>query len=316
MYLVLLLLLIPFNGVHAQSTTNYTFGTSVTGSLALDMNGNAIDMSSGTTALVAAASDQGVSAVTNIGFNFCYMGSVYTQFTVSANGVMQLGSSAVSGSTYVASGGTATAPKFGAITSDAITASAADGGGVTSKLIGTAPNRCLVIQWVSYLYWLNSAAPATFQIRLYETSGVVEYVYGSMPVGATAYSSGYTTGFSTGTAANTLSSVTTATNTSSNTAWTTNTYTAGTNIPNLHSTANGARRTYNFTPSVAAPTSPTSLSFTAVTTAATTINWVDNSSTEVGFTVIRATDAAFTQNVVVANVATTTSAGTGTADRH
>jgi hypothetical protein len=152
-------------------------------------------LSTGATQLVGAGSDQGVSAITNIGFNLYFNASIFTQFSVSANGILQLGSTAVSGSTYVASGGTTTAPKFSAISSDAITASLADGGGVFSKVVGTGTNRCLVLQWVSYLYWGNTASPATFQIRLYETTGVVEYVYGTMPVGATAYVSNYTTGF-------------------------------------------------------------------------------------------------------------------------
>ena len=234
--------------VSAQSTANYTFATGADASLALDMNANAVDMTTGTTSLVASGSDQGVSSVTNIGFPFFLNGLPYTQFTVSANGVMQLGSTSVSSTTYVASGGSTTSPKLGALTADMITASSADGGGVTSKVVGTAPNRTLVVQWVDYVYWLNSSPAATWQIRLYESTGVIEYVYGSMSVGATAYSSGYTTGFSTGTAANTLASVTTSANTNSTTAFATNSYTANTAIANLNSAANGSRRYYRYTP--------------------------------------------------------------------
>ena len=180
-----LFVLATSGGALGQSTANYAFSTNTTGSLALDANGNAIDMTTGTTALVAAGQDSYTSAVTNIGFNFIFMGSTYAQFNASSNGVMQLGTTLVSTTTYVGSGGTLTAPKLAPLACDAITASTGDGGGVTSKLIGTAPNRCLVIQWVEYLYWGNTSLPATFQARLYETTGAVEYVYGSMPVGAT-----------------------------------------------------------------------------------------------------------------------------------
>ena len=133
-----LFVLATSGGALGQSTANYAYSTNTTGSLALDAYGNAIDMTTGTTALVAAAQDSYASAVTNIGFNFIFMGSTYTQFTASSNGVMQLGTTVVSTTTYVGSSGTLTAPKLAPLACDAITASTGDGGGVTSKLIGTA----------------------------------------------------------------------------------------------------------------------------------------------------------------------------------
>jgi hypothetical protein len=182
---------------------------------------------------------------------------------------------------------------------------------VISKVVGTAPNRCLVVQWKIYSYWLNSASVATYQVRLYETTGVVEYAYGAMPVGASAYSSGYSIGFSVNTTANTLLGVTASTNTVSTTALTANTFTAGTNMTSLNSAADGSRRLYTFTPPVSAPSDPTSLSYTAVTASTITPNWVDNSTNESGFLVTRATDAAFTANVSTVVVASTSAAATG-----
>jgi len=64
------------NNTWAQSTANYVFTTNATGSLAADMNATAIDMTTGTTQLVAASSDSGVSSATNIGFNFPFMGKL------------------------------------------------------------------------------------------------------------------------------------------------------------------------------------------------------------------------------------------------
>ena len=305
----------------AQSTANYTFSTNTTSSLAADLNGNAIDMTAGTTPLVPAASDQGVSALTNIGFNYLFYGNFFNQFSVSANGILQLGSSLVSGSTYTSGGGSTTSPKFSALGSDAATASIGDGGGVLSKVVGTAPNRCLVVQWVSYSYYTNTANPATFQIRLYENSGNVEYVYGSMPVGATAYSSGYAIGFSVGSAANLLSCITSSTNVVSNSTFTTNIYTAATDIPSLNSTANGSRRAYLFippgnvgnaiTPVLAAPTA---LNFTAVTTLGTTLNWTASSPTAnvLKYAIYNSTDGGTTYNFVnTTNVGTNTYVATG-----
>ena len=83
----------------AQSTANYAFSTNALGSLALDMNGNAVDMSAGTTTLVANSLDQSASAATNIGFNYPLMGNVYSQFSASSNGIIQLGSTAIAAPT-------------------------------------------------------------------------------------------------------------------------------------------------------------------------------------------------------------------------
>ena len=68
--IVLLLLLLPFifsKSMGQASTANYAFSTGTTGSLALDQNGNAIDMSSGTTTVVGASvDDTPVGALTNL----------------------------------------------------------------------------------------------------------------------------------------------------------------------------------------------------------------------------------------------------------
>lgn len=116
--LVLFMMLI-FNQLSwAQSTANYTFTTNNTSSLALDANGNTVDMSSGTTQLVGADLDDSSSSITNIGFNFYLYGNVFTQFSANSNGVIQLGSSVVGTNTYVLSGGTTTTPRIGALAAD------------------------------------------------------------------------------------------------------------------------------------------------------------------------------------------------------
>ena len=50
-------LLLMSAGVKGQSTANYAFTTNTTGSLALDANGNAVDMTTGTTQLIAAGNE-------------------------------------------------------------------------------------------------------------------------------------------------------------------------------------------------------------------------------------------------------------------
>lgn len=299
--------------LRAQSTANYAFTTSTSGSLGLDMNGNTVDMSTGTTQLVAADLDNSSSTVTAIGFNYVFYGSTFTQFSASSNGLIQLGSSAVSASGYTVSGGSLASPRFGALVADLRTGIA---GKVHYKVVGTAPNRCLVIEFLnmSITYVATPGSnDGTYQVRLYETSGAVEYVYGSMfknasNTGAAAIHAG----FSVNTTANTFAAITTATNTVSYTTFNTNTYTNSTNIANLHSTVDGSRRVYLFTPP-AVPVAPTALTFAPVGSTTMTLNWVDNSTTEYAYTVSRSLDGISYTNVGTLPANSTSYAASGLA---
>ena len=298
-----------FQSAQAQSSANYAFTTNTSGSLALDANGNSVDMTTGTTQLVAALQDGTASAVTNIGFSYVFMGKSYTQFSANADGFVALGSTVVSGATMP---GSTTTPKIAAMGGDLYVSST---GKVHYKIVGTAPNRCLVVEFLNMAVFYSTTASDgqnTYQVRLYETTGVTEFVYGTMYCGSTTYAPGYV-GFSTGSTLNLQKSITTSTNSESNSAtFNTNSYTAATNIANLHSTIDGSRRVYKFTPPATSPADPTSLSYTTIAATTTTPNLVDNSINEVGFLVTRATDVAFTQNVITTTVVSTTSAGTGT----
>jgi hypothetical protein len=304
----------------AQSTANYAVSSATNGSLALDLNGNTVDMTTGTTLLAAASSDQPTATVTNIGFNFVFMGTVYTQFSATANGVIRLGSTVVGTGQYTV--GLASAALISPFGGDLETSST---GKVHSKVVGTAPNRVLVIEFLNMgLDYTGSYQnpDGTFQARLYESTGVIEYVYGSMNVnGSTVNSTGFTIGFSSGTAAaGTIMSITnTATNAFSTSAVTILTPTRPTvttgppyqtiPIADLNSTSDGSRKVYRFTPPV--PTAPTGLTFTAVTMSSMNLTWVDNSTGEFGYFVQRSTDGI--NYITVATLApnTTTYAATG-----
>ncbi len=310
-FAMIFLALFSFVFTQAQSTANYAFSTNTMGSLALDTNANTVDMSTGTTQLVAASSDATASVVNNIGFNFILMGNVYSQFSASADGMVGLGSVAVSGATN----GTAsvTTPKISALGGDLYVGS---NGKVHYKVVGTAPNRCLVVEFNNMAIFYSTSLVNTintYQVRLYETTGVVEYVYGNMFCGSTTYAPAYV-GFSVGSLVNKNASITTSTNTVSTAAtFATNTYTANTNITNLHSSTDGSRTVYKFTPPNVVMGDANNITFNTVTANTTTVAWNDNATNEAGFLVTRATDAAFTQNVTNVSVASTTAAGTGTA---
>ncbi|MEI6408536.1 MAG: fibronectin type III domain-containing protein [Bacteroidota bacterium] len=304
-------------GAGAQSTANYTFSTNSTGSLALDLNGNAVDMSTGTTQISGASVDQGVNAsAINIGFDFWLNGNRYTQFNATTNGLVSLSSTStsVSGSTYVVSGGTTTTPIISAFAADLGTGTS---GKTHYKVVGTAPNRTLVIEFLNMtLYWTTSYTnDGTYQVRLYENTGVVEFVYGAMSITSSASGSDVTAGigFATNTTTNNLIYVTTSSNTSSVTASFTDnpTYPAGA-ITNLNSAANGSRRVYSFTPPV--PPAPTSLTFASITATGMTLNWTASSPTTnvLKYAVYNSSDGGTTYNFVnTVNVGTNTLAVTG-----
>jgi hypothetical protein len=305
--------------VNAQaSTANYTFSTATNGSLALDANGNAVDMSTGTTQLVAAATDQTVSTANSIGFNFILMGNAYSQFTAGANGLVGLGSTAFSTSVYSPSGGTTTTPLIAPFAGDLQTGSS---GKVHFKVIGTAPNRCLVIEFLNMsIYYDATSSDGTYQCRLYETSNVLEFVYGAMTVSrisaSGAGSISPTIGFATNSTANNFAYVTISNNSST----TTGTFTANPTssvgaITNLNSSTDGSRRIYKYTPTAGTLAAPSSLTFSSVTSSSMVLNWTAASPTTniSGYIIQRSNDGVnYTTVGSVSGVNTVTYSGSGT----
>jgi Carboxypeptidase regulatory-like domain/Fibronectin type III domain/G8 domain len=270
----------------AQSGS-YAFTTTTTGSLT--------DMSTGTTTLVAANTDDTASSLTNIGFDFYFMGARYTQFSVNENGVLRLGASAQTGSPYqpLAQAGIPIITAYGADQRTHTT------GSVRFKVIGAAPNRTLVVEWFNTQSNFSSGGTAdlTYQVRLTETSGVIEFVYGSMTMSAAgaadANSNDPQIGFSSTNTANNVGSVTAPqsgtpapTFNGTSAVPTNNLYVAG-SIAVLSSATQGARRTFTFTPPI--PTAPTSITFTAVTPASYTLNWADAPDEDL-YAIYRSTD--------------------------
>ncbi len=268
--------------------SSYAFATSTTGSL--------VDMSTGTTTLVAANLDDTVSPVTLIGFDFFFQGARQDRFTVTANGLLRFGAVAASGTLY---------NPLAQATQSLITAYGADQrthttGKVHSKVIGAAPNRTLVIEWLNMQANFNAAGTAdlTYQVQLSETSGAINFAYGAMNMSAlgaaSADSQSPQIGFSSNNTAGNVGSITAAqggapapTFDGASAVPFENLYVAGP-ITVLTSAANGARRTFGLTPPVAvAPGGP--IAFTAISASGMTLNWGD-SSNELGYAIYSSTD--------------------------
>ncbi len=266
-------------GAQAQATANYAFSTNVSGTFT--------NMSSGTTQLVAPGADDSASTLTNIGFDFVFMGTRYTQFGVSSNGYLRLGATPSTTQYALATG---TIPLITAMGSDLITSTS---GKVHYKVTGSAPNRVLTVEWLNetIIYdGIGASADGTYQVRLYESTGVIETVYGAMNRNTgTGFSNALNAqyvGFSTTTTA--FHTVDFGTNTPNTTGSAfANQATLGAPIPNLNTPVDGSRRLYSFTPPI--PNAPTALNFTAVGPLAMTLNWTD-SSNELSYLIYRSTD--------------------------
>jgi len=246
------------------SATTYAF-TAATG-VALE------DMSSGTTLLVGADSDDFASAVTPIGFEFWYDGVRQTLFSANANGLMRLGVAAVTTAFSNAITSTTNNPHIAPYWDDLWIG---NNGKVHYKVVGSAPNRKLVVEWRNQQVPRVAAATAgagTYQAWLFESTGAIEFVYGSGIATGTSYTVGL------GTSATSFAAVTTSTNTVSY-ATANDTQTAA--IP--------SGTAYTFTPNTPTAT-PGALSFTAVGLNTMTLNWADTSTNEFGYAIYRSVD--------------------------
>jgi hypothetical protein len=242
------------------------------------------DMTSGTTQLVGPNQDDTASAVTPIGFDFRFDGVLHSQFSVNANGLARLGPTGISGAFDNAAGFAATtnAPKIAPFFEDLCTGT---NGRVHSKVMGTAPNRKLVVEWTGMQITRGTtcagAGTGTFQMWLFESRGselpgTIQFVYGPGIGPSAAADGGASIGLQSGAATN-FASVTVATGSVSY---------ASHNATNAAGIADGT--SYAFTPNV--PAAPTGLGFSAVTGTSIQLSWADNASNELGYVVKRSTD--------------------------
>lgn len=111
----------------------------------------------------------------NIGFNFIYGGQQHSKFTVSTNGYIELD--------------TLTQVMFfnplNGARNNIISPYGADlkntlpNASIQYTTIGMAPNRITIIQWLHYSYFGGMNGDLNFQIRLYESSNCISFVYGA-----------------------------------------------------------------------------------------------------------------------------------------
>lgn len=124
-----------------------------------------------------------------IGFNFTYNGNVFDRIAINNNGWISFGQSTLtpnpvninSSSSYNALSATSTAP---ALLSNRIAGLARDlqgqtGSEIRVETIGATPNQTCVVQWTNYRRFGGTGDAFNFQIRLSETTNVINVIYGT-----------------------------------------------------------------------------------------------------------------------------------------
>ncbi|MEI7801408.1 MAG: PKD domain-containing protein [Bacteroidota bacterium] len=173
--------LLLFANASAQVSTNYLFSqttgtyTAITGTTVTALGGAAVDDNP---AQIAAGS---------IPFVFNYYGTTATvnistaAITISPNGWICSGSSTNQGAAPLAFDFN----PFGPVSSCVIAAFSADLSGTSTSNVqytttGVTPNRVFIIQWENFSEYSQSPSQLiNFQIRLYETTNIIQVVYGS-----------------------------------------------------------------------------------------------------------------------------------------
>ncbi len=263
-----------------------------------------------------------------IGFDFYYIGQRYTMFSVSTNGFIDFSNSTRDGGPGTGtrsnwafgpydqdlSSSTRSAPSGDAGTVLAIAPFYYDlttqgeldplGGSIKYQVTGTAPNRVLTVEWIRMAIWTNTTPNFNFQLKLYESSGKIEFLYSTMTQGTFDWAASPTNGYTIGMSGPTISNPpTTGQVLIQQTANSTSFSAVQQNNLTIVPTANSI---FTFTPVV--PTAaPTNLSFSAVTTTGMTLTWNDNASSEVGYVIYRSDDGGVSYNFVRQLAANTTS---------
>jgi hypothetical protein len=178
-------------GYSATSTTNIAGGASAY-----------VDLGTTGTAITTANTDDANSAAQNIGFTFNYNGAAFTQFVLNTNGFIKLGTTAPAGAQYTDGANSTANGPFTSTDANLIvpfnqdlTAGSAGGTEYRVNTTGTAPNRVTTIQWKNISDKPRLAGTTTiatqyanfsFQVKLYETTNQIDFVYGAATAGAAA----------------------------------------------------------------------------------------------------------------------------------
>lgn len=178
-------------GVGTAQAQFYTAGNVV------NQAGTYTDLAATGMAIATANADDANSAATPIGFTFNYNNAAFTDFVLNTNGFLKLGTVAPTGPQYTDGGqsivnGPVDGPETNLLLPFNQDLTAGSAGGTEYRVIttGTAPSRVCTIQWKNVSDKARGAigtqyANFSFQVKLYETTNEVDFVYGTATAGAT-----------------------------------------------------------------------------------------------------------------------------------
>ena len=251
--LLFMALMVPWM-TQAQDLGTYTFHTGVDASKWVVLDATA-------TELLGASNDDAASSVANIGFDFPFGEDTYSQFSVNSNGSMRLGAGAMGTSySYGQFNNSDYMPKISGCAADLGTCT---GGYIKYQLVGTAPERVLVVEYKLGHTWSSSTqASVLWQVQLHEDSSKVVIVYG--PTAPSSNPSSYQTGL--GTSINDFYLINPTTH-----AATYHTSSSGATSSGWH----GINRYYTFVRPIITCPKPINLEISNVTTNAATATWTE-----------------------------------------
>ncbi|MBL8924592.1 MAG: hypothetical protein JNJ54_37425, partial [Myxococcaceae bacterium] len=126
-----------------------------------------------------ALSDETVSATTALPFAFNYFGAPVTHFAAESNGLLQILDSMGTGITDFSNDSIPAAGTpnnyISAYWDDQEERGATSA--IRFQVFGTAPNRYVTVEWSEMQLWNASTTTLTYQVKLFETSNVVEMHY-------------------------------------------------------------------------------------------------------------------------------------------
>jgi hypothetical protein len=183
------LLMLPATSAWA-SLSDYVFSASSTTYTALS-GASAVITSTGTSGTY---NESATAGPYNIGFNFVFDGTTYSQFTVNTAGLMVLGSTTTSSYNNYLESPPVSNPIITAfwdhlhMYDGAATCAPAVDVHVSYLVTGSAPNRVLTVEWhtqfyndanATYYYAGNCLPFTTFQVRLFEGTNQISFTYGA-----------------------------------------------------------------------------------------------------------------------------------------
>jgi len=314
-FLLFAMMVILSSTGYSQSCANYnvTRNTGITYS-SIAATGSSVSSWRGQ---VANLNDDNRSNAIPIGFDFWYLGTRYTTVNVGINGFIDFSTSSYDGNWpngdpssqpagYATCSGNISYRENGAALynipcGNGVAPNSYDGtywavapmycdlncivsnsANIKYKTTGSTPNKILTIEYINMDDKTGSGSDYNFQVKLYESTGVIKFIYGTMTTTAMIpppYSCGINGNILTNPPAASEILTQQADNSSS----------FGSTIPGMHFATPTSNSRITFTPPV--PADPIgSLSFTAVTTSGMTLNWSDWAGNETGYVIYMSTN--------------------------